>query len=75
MRSKGYCNHKEKKNTHLEDYEHIIGPSEQARDFEVITNCVMDHTQENLDSGRDFSEALTNNNKNIESCTKLMPSR
>ena len=49
---------KEKKKKSLEDYEHYIGSSKQACDFEVTTNYIMNHIQKNFDSGRDIAETL-----------------
>ena len=58
MKNKGNYYNKEKKNKSLEDYKCWIDSSKQPSDFEVTTNFVMNHTQENFDRGRDMSEAL-----------------
>ena len=55
MRNKG---NKKEKNKSLEDYEHCIGSSKQASDFEIITKFIINHVQETFDSGKDVAEAL-----------------
>ena len=55
MRTKG---NKKDKNKSLEGYEHHIGLSKQASDFEVTTKFIINHIQETFDGGKDVSEAL-----------------
>ena len=42
----------------MEDYEYYVGLSKQTSDFEVTTKLIINHTQQNFDSGGDIAEAL-----------------
>ena len=42
----------------LEDYEFHLGSSKQASDFEVTSKFIINHVQENFDSGKDIAESL-----------------
>ena len=58
MRNEKARNDKEKKKNSSKDCEYCIGSSEQARNFEVMTNYIMSHAQESFDSGHDVAESL-----------------
>ena len=42
----------------MADYECCIGSSKQTSDFEVTTNHIIAHAQDNFESGRDVAGAL-----------------
>ena len=66
MGNKGNHNDEENMRKSLEDYEHHIVSRKQASDFEVTTNRIINHIQENFESGRGLAEsprALTNLDK------------
>ena len=58
MRNEKNRNNKEKKKKSLEDYECCTGSRKKASDFEVTTKVIINHIQENFDSGRDVTDAL-----------------